>query len=451
MMARLSKRQRAILDAKEAAAAEAEPAGQDGQPLATLGPAVEDDDDAGDDVSLSQALAPQKKRKVGTETAPLMKGEKRMTDEQCEKLGADALKKELAMRGLRNSDKKLPNKKRLLKHQDRHFGTKIEDEPVGKVKKLLLDSLTALEDNDVFNLWYDTARAEAVVDVAGDDASDNDAPDAPDTVNVSLLMRAARDHFNLPVDRPPPGGKRRSVAKKSGAARDAAGEAAALETLSTDWEEWKSLRLFVVLFSLDNEGTLVKIMRGCERAELEEQKAWDEFAGQFNNAAVVIDKPVNGIDCNLEEDLEHTGKELSGKWSALKTCFAKFKLEMEKSGNQGDDVLLEKASKVEQFMWESYDKNAAFVAAIARDLPPHASREAGSGRGGGPPVKGDPRTAGFTVLADAITTLGGDPETAKAVQKATILEKIGTNVDKVEDESFKQRWEKKMNDLLDSV
>ena len=91
-------------------------------------------------------------------------------------------------------------------------------------------------------------------------------------------MRAARDHFNLPVDRPPPGGKRRSVAKKSGAARDAAGEAAALETLSTDWEEWKSLRLFVVLFSLDNEGTLVKIMRGCERAELEEQKAWDEFA-----------------------------------------------------------------------------------------------------------------------------------------------------------------------------
>ena len=151
MMARLSKRQRAILDAKEAAAAEAEPAGQDGQPLATLGPAVEDDDDAGDDVSLSQALAPQKKRKVGTETAPL-----------------------------------------------------------------------------------------------------------------------------------------------------------------------------------------------------------------------------------IEEDLEHTGKELSGKWSALKTCFAKFKLEMEKSGNQGDDVLLEKASKVEQFMWESYDKNAAFVAAIARDLPPHASREAGS-------------------------------------------------------------------------
>ena len=47
--------------------------------------------------------------------------------------------------------------------------------------------------------------------------------------------------------------------------------------------------------------------------------------------------------------------------------------------------------------------------------------------------------------------IGGDPETAKAVQKATILEKIGTNVDKVEDESFKERWEKKMNDLLDSV
>ena len=450
MMARLSKRQRAILDAKEAAAAEAEPAGQqDGQPPATLGPAAEDDDDdGGDGVSLDEAFAPKKKRRVGTETAPLMEGEKRMTDEQCEKLGADALKKELAMRGLRNSDKKLPNKKRLLKHQDRHFGTKIADEPAGRVKKLLLDSLTALEDNDVFNLWYDTARAEAVVDVAGDDASDNDAPD---TVNVNLLLRAARDHFNLPVDSPPPGAKRRSVAKASGAARDAASEAAALETLSTDWEDWKSLRLMVVLFSLDNEGTLVKIMRGCERAELEEQKAWDELAGQFNNAEVIIDKKVNGIDCNLDEDLAHTGKELSGKWSALKTCFAKFKLEMEKSGNQGDDVLLEKASKIDQFMWDSYEKNAAFMAAIARDLPPHASREAGSSRGGGPPVKGDPRTAGFRELADAMKVLGGDPEKAKAVQKATILEKIGTNVDKVADESFKPLWEKKMKDLLEEV
>ena len=200
MMARLSKRQRAILDAKEAAAAEAEPAGQDGQPLATLGPAVEDDDDGGGDgPSLDEALAPQKKRKVGTETAPLMKGEKRMTDEQCEKLGADALKKELAMRGLRNSDKKLPNKKRLLKHQDRHFGTKIEDEPVGKVKKLLLDSLTALEDNDVFNLWYDTARAEAVVDVAGDDASDNETTKSMSTSRPLTCGRWVASTLNCRV------------------------------------------------------------------------------------------------------------------------------------------------------------------------------------------------------------------------------------------------------------